>query len=146
MSFDLGLLDTRFFIVTACADCDLPGYLIVRSRVSASTLGDLSEDAQRELGGLLARLEAAVVRVTLADRLYILRFSEAFEQVHFHLFPRSADLAAQWRTAYPRRLKDGNIDGPLLFAWARERFHVEAADRLSAQTRATVARIKIELL
>jgi diadenosine tetraphosphate (Ap4A) HIT family hydrolase len=136
--------ETTHFIVTACEDCDVPGYLIVRSRAETGLLRELTPEALGQLGGLLAKLEAAVLSTIHADRLYVLRFSEATTAVHFHLFPRTSEIARAWADADEVKGPSRDINGPLLFAWARERWLVETG-KLSADTLDTAARIRERL-
>lgn len=138
------VLETPRFSVTPCYDCDVPGYLIVQPRQSSGTLIGLEQQTQHDLGQILARVEAAVLHVTDAERVYILRFSEGLASVHFHIFPRSREIAKDWIAAQPEAAADG-INGPLLFAWARIRHHVDMPTKLSKTTLATAVKINAEL-
>ena len=132
------------FTISPCRDCDVPGYLIVQPLTQAATLAAWDAITLQEFGQVLAQAESAILTVTGAQHVYVLRFSEGFASVHFHLFPRTAALAAQWSDAHPASAADG-INGPLLFAWARLTFFVTATQGISNRTRQTASRIAGEL-
>jgi diadenosine tetraphosphate (Ap4A) HIT family hydrolase len=135
MALDAVYKATNFNCVP-CKDCDVPGYLILLMSPTAESISGLQLEQLSNLGPVLAQLEDAVIRVTKADRVYILRFSEGSREVHFHIFPRTAALADQYlrEVASPTALA-----GEGLFAWARQRFQTEV---LSQQTMETAARIR----
>jgi diadenosine tetraphosphate (Ap4A) HIT family hydrolase len=138
------VLKTDRFNVTPCIDCDVPGYLIIEPRESSSGLLGLELETQRELGTTLAKLETALIKVTGAERVYLLRFSEGLASIHFHVFPRSFEMAESWKAEQPQASTLG-INGPLLFAWARIRYHVDSPSRLSQTTLDIAARVRKEL-
>jgi hypothetical protein len=70
------VLETPTFRVAPCLDCDIPGYLVVMPRITASLICELPDLAKHELGPLLGRLESAVLAATGAQHVYVLRFSE----------------------------------------------------------------------
>ena len=93
---------------------------------------------QRELGPVLAQLEVAITASTTAEHVYIARFSEGLLSVHFHLFPRSRDIAAEFAKENP---VEAGVNGPLLFSWARRQCYVATPDMLSRGTIAKAVRI-----
>ena len=120
-----------FFEAVPCRDCDLPGYLILLPRAPSSTFDGLSREARAVFGETLAILETAIVSATRCDRVYVLRFSEGLASVHFHLFPRTPILGQQFREE--TNFYEPNLNGEMLFAWARKRFKVEAPTSLSEE-------------
>ena len=54
-----------------------------------------------------------------AERVYCGLFCEQFRQVHFHIFPRTALLLAQYMRAHPDQ---NEISGPRLMDWAYHAF------------------------
>jgi diadenosine tetraphosphate (Ap4A) HIT family hydrolase len=126
------ILSTANFIASPCMDCDLPGYLVLVSHESKNALSQLSTAALAELGPTIARLESAIVQVSGAEHVYVVRFSEGLAAIHFHLFPRTRQLATQWLAS--AKPPDGNLNGPYIFAWARIRYHVEDTGTLSPST------------
>jgi diadenosine tetraphosphate (Ap4A) HIT family hydrolase len=96
---------------------DIRGYLILRLKSPATSLGELSLETARALGPMLSKATAAIEQVTGADRVYCLTFAELDRRLHFHLFPRThALLEAYWTATGTRDLP---INGPMLFEWAR---------------------------
>jgi diadenosine tetraphosphate (Ap4A) HIT family hydrolase len=138
MDFD-PIYASTYFKCTPCSDCDVPGYLILVACPPADALWKLQSDQLAEYGRLMARLEQAVAKVTQAERVYILRFSEGTRQVHFHIFPRTTALLEKFRQCNP---ENRNLTGEAIYGWARLYYRTEA---LSAKTKETAARLR-ELL
>jgi diadenosine tetraphosphate (Ap4A) HIT family hydrolase len=136
-------METSLFTAVPCRDCDVPGYVILIPKSSGSSLKDLSSDTQSQFGPALAKVEAAIKSVTGADRVYIMRFSEAMESVHFHLFPRTSEWANAFRKELPS--DEPGINGPMLFAWARKKFYVPSPTRLSPHTLEVATKISAYL-
>jgi diadenosine tetraphosphate (Ap4A) HIT family hydrolase len=132
--------DDPFLTATPCIDCDVPGYLVLQPKEKHAVFAKLSVSTLQQLGPALARLEAAIQSVTGCDHVYILRFSEGLASVHFHLFPRTAALASDWKAE--ARPADGQLNGPSIFAWARTRYAVERPEMLSTQTLQTALAIR----
>ena len=135
------VLKTNLFVATPCEDCDIPGYLVLQPQESRGAFEGLPKIAQEQLGSVLGQLEAAVSHATAAQHVYILRFSEGLPSVHFHIFPRTDKLANLWIQENPTMAHDG-INGPLLFAWARIRYHVASPERLSRETLELAAQLR----
>lgn len=98
--------------------CGVPGYLVVRLKTGARSLGDLPPAAAADLGQLLARTVAALEKVTGADRVYVLSFCEIDRNLHFHLLPRTPQLLTAYHQATGTAAEA--VNGPLLFEWARD--------------------------
>jgi len=139
------ILETATYRVTFCHDCDVPGYLIVEPMHASYRISELSVTTRNDLGSLLGQVEAAVLAETGAEHVYVLRFSEGMDAVHFHVFPRTRELARLWRESMADGSDGEGINGPLLFAWARIRYYVNHPDRLSARTLSTATRIASRL-
>jgi diadenosine tetraphosphate (Ap4A) HIT family hydrolase len=108
-------------------NCAVPGYMIVQPKQLVPRIGQAPEFAT-ELGDILSRLEHALLSATGATRIYILRFSETHSSVHFHVFPRTDEMATRYIQAM-RRLP-GQIIGPELFEWARQEFYIADAGQM----------------
>jgi diadenosine tetraphosphate (Ap4A) HIT family hydrolase len=115
-------VDTADFRIEACHDCPVPGYLIVSAHEPVTSLSELSEAAQASLGVVLALCVEAVTALLHPDQVYTARFSEESRGVHFHVFPRTAEVTAAFRGAHPH---DSGIDGPKLLSWVRSSYRVE---------------------
>jgi diadenosine tetraphosphate (Ap4A) HIT family hydrolase len=111
------------FRVEPCASCPIAGYLIVSPRVPVSSLAELSPDAQKALGVILAAATHAIENVVRPRRVYCTLFAEQTHSVHFHLFPRSDSLLSSYFRAQP---EDFDVSGPRLLDWARSTFRVPA--------------------
>jgi diadenosine tetraphosphate (Ap4A) HIT family hydrolase len=133
------ILETDASLVTQCRDCDFPGYLILRPKQKAERFADAPLFAA-ELGGLLSVLEDAIIQVTQAARVYVLRFSEAQSSVHFHLLPRTDDIARRYANAMDRTLD--HLIGPEIFEWVRQLTHIADGASMSPQTKSTAEAIR----
>lgn len=133
---------TEACIAAPCVDVDLPGYLILRPTRRAATFQD-APVFLAELGATLGLLEAAILQAVSAPRLYVLRFSEAEDSLHFHLFPRTTTLTAAYTEAFPRR--EGIVIGPELFEWARNAYRLRPGSGLSPGTLSVAASIRERL-
>ena len=101
--------------------------MIVQPKQLVARIGQAREFAA-ELGDILGRLECALLSATGATRIYILRFSETHSSVHFHVFPRTDEMAARYIQAMRR--SPGQIIGPELFEWARQEFYIADAGQM----------------
>jgi diadenosine tetraphosphate (Ap4A) HIT family hydrolase len=97
---------------------------VVSAKAPATSLSALGQSAAESLGPTLARLTSAIEAVTGAKTVYCARFGEEWPQVHFHLFPRTDDLANQYREAHAAGTR---LLGPLVVVWACERFKTSTA-------------------
>ncbi len=131
------------FEAVPCRDRDVPGYLILLPKTPSPTLEKLGSDALASLGPTLATLEQAIIATTGCDRVYLLRLSEGEKNVHFHIFPRTAEMAAVFRKEM--RYSDENLNGELLFYWARKHYKTPSGARLSAKTLAAGDIIRVSL-
>lgn len=97
-------------------------------KLPASSLSDLSSDALASLGSTLAMVTKAITEVVGAERVYCGLFCEQFRQVHFHIFPRTAQLLSEYKRAHPEQ---SEISGPLILDWAYHTFArpIPGADR-----------------
>jgi diadenosine tetraphosphate (Ap4A) HIT family hydrolase len=121
------------FCIEPCSSCPIAGYLIVSSRVHASSLAELSPAAQSALGATLAAATSAIETVVRPQRVYCALFAEETASVHFHLFPRTDWLLSSYSHAHP---EDTDISGPRLLDWARSTFHDPVADDYQETTEA----------
>jgi diadenosine tetraphosphate (Ap4A) HIT family hydrolase len=136
------IVETPFLIAEPCIDCDVSGYLVLRSKAQSQHLYQLPAAFQRSLGSILARLEKAITNATRAEHVYIARFSEALAATHFHMFPRTRQLATEFLREH---VTAESVNGPLLYDWARTRYHVDRPEQLSLATLAVADEIAAEL-
>jgi diadenosine tetraphosphate (Ap4A) HIT family hydrolase len=117
---NLTILENEHAVLAHADFCSVPGYLVLRMRKDVESFGDLSTPGAQRLGGLLASAAAAIETVTKADRVYCLSFCEVDRRLHFHLFPRTDELLAEYQEA--TGTAGQAVDGPALFTWARANF------------------------
>jgi diadenosine tetraphosphate (Ap4A) HIT family hydrolase len=110
------LLANEHFTLEACSNCYIPGYLIVTPRQAVESLSQMNSTALASLGPTLAVTMAAIKAVVRPERVYCALFSEETRAVHFHLFPRTEWLTANYFGAHPHETE---ISGPRLMDWAR---------------------------
>ena len=117
---ELLIFEDSHFRLEQCDTCPLPGYLILRLKGPLQSLGGLAPETAGRLGRMIARAAGAIERATGAERVYCLSYCEVEPRLHFHLFPRTAWLWAEYRRTHPDAA--GPADGPALFQWARQVF------------------------
>jgi diadenosine tetraphosphate (Ap4A) HIT family hydrolase len=127
------IFETGHFRVEHCRDCGVAGYLIVSPRKAVPSLGAMAPEALADLGAVLARATAAIEAVLLPGRVYCALFGEEVRDVHFHVFPRTDALLAEYR----RSTANGNAacSGPLILDWARWRFRRDGGEPLDGECR-----------
>jgi diadenosine tetraphosphate (Ap4A) HIT family hydrolase len=120
----------------------VPGYLIVSPVTPVPSLAALSKEAQRDLGPILAAATAAIINVRAPIKIYCALFGEEHQHVHFHLFPRTVGVTAEFLDIFPEQRDQ--IHGPVLLDWARSRYRAsnEEVWRLAS---ATISALRIEL-
>jgi len=121
----LKILETDYATLEHADFCAVPGYLVLRVRKGAESFGDVSLPGSQRLGALLASAAAAVETVTKADRVYCLSFCEVDRKLHFHLFPRTEELLAEYQAGTGTAGRP--VDGPAVFTWARQAYPAGAA-------------------
>jgi diadenosine tetraphosphate (Ap4A) HIT family hydrolase len=126
---DFSIAEFEYFQVTHCADCLVPGYLIVSSSAPVLLLADLSKNAQRELGTVLAKATGAIQLVISPVKIYCAQFGEETKELHFHVFPRTLEITTRFFTAFPTQ-RD-LIHGPVLLDWARSEYRAQPSDVLA---------------
>ncbi|MGD1148651.1 MAG: GNAT family N-acetyltransferase [Thermoanaerobaculaceae bacterium] len=114
---ELKVFEDEHFTVEQCGSCLIPGYLILRLKGPAVTMGQLAHQASGRLGEMLSRTARAIGEVVTPERLYVLSFCEIDQRLHFHLFPRTRPLLQAYRRAAGSLVEP--VSGPKLFEWAR---------------------------
>lgn len=109
----------------------LPGWLVLLPRRHVTALHELTDAEAAALGGWQVRLSRALRVVTGCAKTYVVQFAEAegFAHVHFHVVPRMADLAPEYR---------GTGVFGLLKRPEAERVAAEEADRVALAVRAAL--------
>ena len=72
----------------------VPGWMVVAPARHVEQIDDLSDEEQRELGPLLARVAAALRANTSTARIYVSIYAEVLPHLHVHLIARPPDRPA----------------------------------------------------
>jgi diadenosine tetraphosphate (Ap4A) HIT family hydrolase len=77
----------------------VPGWLVLLPRRHVTSLAELTDAEAASLGNWQVRVSRALQTVLGCQKTYVAQFAEAegFSHVHFHIVPRSADLASELR-------------------------------------------------
>ena len=100
--------------------CAIPGYLVLRLKNGAESMADLAPGEARHVGLVLSKTARVLEEAVGAERVYILSFAEIDRRLHFHLFPRTAQILSAFCEATGGDPKA--VNGPVLFEWARESY------------------------
>ncbi len=118
------------YLVEHCYSCAIPGYLIVSPTEDVESVFDLSDPARSHLGPTLALATRLVTETVRPLRVYCAQFGEEDARLHFHIFPRSAEITARFVAEFPEQAR--LVHGPVLFDWARSTFAASEAEVWSA--------------
>ena len=86
------LWQSEFFKLSQSYDYRFPGYLFVECISSVQKLNNLHSDESQELIAALKLAEHLIHTLIRPERIYILKFGESEQRVHFHIVPRTAKL------------------------------------------------------
>jgi diadenosine tetraphosphate (Ap4A) HIT family hydrolase len=139
---DFGVARFEHFDVAHCFDCVVPGYLIVSPIVPALSLGALSQNAQEELGSVLAAVTQAIQTVIAPVKIYCAQFGEESPQIHFHVFPRTEKMTAEFIIEFPQQRE--LVHGPIVLDWARTRYRGPKSDVFAAVS-SVIPALQVEL-
>lgn len=91
------IYEGEYWVVEHAYPCGLEGWLVLVQKRHASALHELTEAEFSELAGLQLRTVRVLREVFNCEKEYSVCFAEAehFKQVHFHMIPRSRDLAVE---------------------------------------------------
>ena len=116
------VFEDDYFLVSQCGKCDIPGYLIVECKSNATFFSELKNEAQKDFGFIIGKLEFLIKKFVKPENIYILKFSEESKSIHFHMFPRTAKITDEYLKECPKLT--GSINGPEIFNWSREKYKV----------------------
>ena len=112
--------ENTYFKLVHCRDCFIAGYLILLPKQEVTSIAELLEPAQQQLGPTLAIAQRVLQTVINPQKIYSLSFNEKVSSLHFHIFPRTQELLAEYLAV--NDLQAGSVDGPLLVTWARDTY------------------------
>lgn len=109
--------EDKYFRIEHCHSCTVPGYLIVSPVIAVTSINGLPESFQERIGFSLAVATGLIEEIIRPVKIYCAQFGEAGELLHFHVFPRTEKLTAEFLKAFPGQ--QDPIHGPVLLDWAR---------------------------
>ena len=121
------IFENDYFQIKPGDGCTIPGYLIIFAKIQAASVDQLSFEAQTGLGQTIALAHRAINEMMQPQRIYTLSLGELLHQVHFHIFPRTAEMLTHYRQQ--NHLSSGvSVDGALLFSWARQYYQQQETE------------------
>jgi len=108
------LNETAHFTVSQARGYRVPGYLIIEAKADVTRLADFEPEAAAELMQLIVAAEATALKLTGAERVYVMKFAELNPRIHFHIFPRTARVGAAFEAATGATAP---YNGAALVAW-----------------------------
>ena len=102
------------FKLSQSYDFRLPGYMFVESVSGAKKLTDLKPSEDAELVSVLKLAEKVLHRLLQPEKIYMLKFGEYDERVHFHVVPRTRKLLHSYLSACQATPP---YNGALITAW-----------------------------
>ena len=137
MKSDYLINETEYYRLVHSDECAVTGYLILFAKPKAHSIMELPMPAVMELGQMLQQATAAISSVIKPQRIYCCSVGELMPQVHFHLFPRTQQLAEEYLANHPQDIN--GINGFQLLDWAKKTF-VGTLDRQTLVS--TIAELK----
>lgn len=103
----------------------IPGYMIIAAvDENVSSISDLDQQGQHMLSELLTLMQKTIQTVINPERIYTLSIGEIWPRLHFHVFPRDAELLRKYKAE--NNITDEPISGAFLFEWARKKYFDQA--------------------
>lgn len=81
------------FRINQAAGYRLPGYLVVDTVPEIARFSDIPPEEHANLVAALALAEDLIIRLLDAERVYVLRMGESVPSLHFHVVPRTKEIA-----------------------------------------------------
>jgi len=112
------IFETANFTAEQASGYRLPGYVIVQLKPAGTHLAALTPEQSAELMTCLAEAERLVQELVEPERIYLMKFGEMVPQIHFHVVPRTAALAAAYQAEVD---DDPPLNGARVVAWLWDR-------------------------
>ncbi len=119
MNKQIIIYNANDFIVSQCATCDIPGYVIIETKQNVKLLHEISPT--NKMFEILATVEKKIYRIIQPENIYFAKFGEKCKKFHFHVFPRTKEITERYLEQFPNT-KD--LNGPQIFDWARREYKV----------------------
>lgn len=105
---------SEHFKLSQSYDFHLPGYMFVECLSGARALNHFNSAESEGLTSVLKLAEHLLHLLVRPERIYILKFGESDDRVHFHIVPRTRELLK----SYLDECKDNPpYNGALITAW-----------------------------
>ena len=102
------------FKLSQSYDFRLPGYMFVECISNPRSLADLQPSESQELVSVLKLAEHLLHTLIRPEKVYVLKFGESDDRVHFHIIPRTTKLLASYLNACQT---SPPYNGALITAW-----------------------------
>ncbi|MFL9874111.1 hypothetical protein [Paraburkholderia megapolitana] len=103
-----------FYKLSQAYSFRLPGYLILESLLPLTEFGDLPPAADADLAKCFRVAERLLNALLLPERIYFSRFGETTQAIHFHVVPRTAEIARRY--CHPAAVTPG-LNGAEVMSW-----------------------------
>jgi diadenosine tetraphosphate (Ap4A) HIT family hydrolase len=108
------IYQSGFYTLSQAHGFRLPGYLILSSNTPVSRFSDLPLQADADLGACIRLADTLLHTLLAPERVYVLRFGESIEAIHFHIIPRTNEIALQFSA--PDQVQPG-LNGADIASW-----------------------------
>lgn len=106
--------ESTHFRLSQSYDFRLPGYMFVECLSGARRMNDFGPGESEELAAVLKLAESLLHLLVRPERIYILKFGESDDRIHFHVIPRTAELLKSY---LDERQDSPPYNGALITAW-----------------------------
>lgn len=103
-----------FYKLSQAYSFRLPGYLILESHLPVTQFDDLPPAADVDLARCFRIAERLLHAVLSPERVYFLRFGETTQAIHFHVVPRTSEIAQRY--CHPKAVTPG-LNGAEIVSW-----------------------------
>jgi diadenosine tetraphosphate (Ap4A) HIT family hydrolase len=103
-----------FYKLSQAYSFRLPGYLILESHLPVTQFDDLPPAADADLARCFRIAERVLNAVLRPERVYFLRFGETTQAIHFHVVPRTSEIAQRY--CHPAAVTPG-LNGAEIVSW-----------------------------
>lgn len=103
-----------FYKLSQAYSFRLPGYLILESLSPVAEFGDLPTAADAGLAECFRVAEQVLNALLSPERIYFLRFGETTQAIHFHVVPRTSEIAQRY--CHPAAVTPG-LNGAEIMSW-----------------------------
>jgi diadenosine tetraphosphate (Ap4A) HIT family hydrolase len=105
---------SNFYKLSQAHSYRVPGYLILESLSPVKQFAVLPTDADADLAACFRIAERLLGSLLSTERVYFLRFGESIQTIHFHVVPRTAEIAQKY--CHPAAVSPG-LNGAEIVSW-----------------------------